>query len=71
MNGNGVVLFGLPHLHAKEDGQEDWWQGNGKPHSLKANKLAQCSFQPQQPLEFDTFKNCKGLSCVAFMDGNF
>ena len=22
----------------------------------KANKMAQCSFQPQQPLEFDTFK---------------
>merc|ERR1711924_371687 len=28
------------------------------------------SFQPQQPLACDTFKNCEGLSRVAFMDGN-
>merc|ERR1712179_524391 len=40
------------------------------PHSLKSNEMAQCSFQPQQPLVCDTFKNCKGLSRVAFMDGN-
>jgi len=32
--------------------------------------MAQCSFQPQQPLVCDTFKNCEGLSRVAFMDGN-
>jgi len=25
---------------------------------------------PQQPLVCDTFKNCEGLSRVAFMDGN-
>ena len=31
---------------------------------------AECSFQPQQPLVCDTFKNCEGLSRVAFMDGN-
>jgi len=29
------------------------------PHSLKSNEMAQCSF----------FKNCEGLSRVAFMDG--
>merc|ERR1712060_287886 len=40
------------------------------PHSLKSNDMAQCSFQPQQPLVCDTFKNCEGLSRVAFMDGN-
>merc|ERR1712216_343864 len=34
------------------------------------NEMAQCSFQPQQPLVCDTFKNCEGLSRVAFMDGN-
>merc|ERR1711972_358385 len=33
-------------------------------------EMAQCSFQPQQPLVCDTFKNCEGLSRVAFMDGN-
>jgi elongation factor 1-alpha len=40
------------------------------PHSLKSNEMAQCSFQPQQPLVCDTFKNCEGLSRIAFMDGN-
>merc|ERR1711991_1120416 len=40
------------------------------PHSLKSNEVAQCSFQPQQPLVCDSFKNCEGLSRVAFMDGN-
>merc|ERR1712072_577179 len=40
------------------------------PHSLKSNEMAQCSFQPQQPLVCDSFKNCEGLSRIAFMDGN-
>mmetsp|Transcript_10934 Transcript_10934/g.14630 ORF Transcript_10934/g.14630 Transcript_10934/m.14630 type:complete len:131 (-) Transcript_10934:260-652(-) len=40
------------------------------PHSLKSHEMAQCSFQPQQPLVCDSFKNCEGLSRVAFMDGN-
>lgn len=40
------------------------------PHSLKSNEMAECSFQPQQPLVCDTFKDCKSLSRVAFMDGN-
>merc|ERR1712176_46020 len=40
------------------------------PHSLKSNEMAEVAFQPQQPLVCDTFKNCEGLSRVAFMDGN-
>merc|ERR1712193_140883 len=40
------------------------------PRSLKSNEMAECSFAPQQPLVCDTFKNCEGLSRVAFMDGN-
>jgi elongation factor 1-alpha len=32
--------------------------------------MAECCFQPQQPLVCDSFKNCEGLSRVAFMDGN-
>jgi len=40
------------------------------PHSLNSNEMAQCSFQPQQPSVCDAFKNCEGLSRVAFMDGN-
>merc|ERR1712224_475877 len=40
------------------------------PHSLKSNDMAQVTFEPQQPLVADSFKNCEGLSRVAFMDGN-
>jgi len=40
------------------------------PHNLKSNEMAQCTFEPQQPLVADSFKNCEGLSRVAFMDGN-
>merc|ERR1719454_217249 len=36
----------------------------------KSNEMAEASFQPQQPLVCDSFKNCEGLSRVAFMDGN-
>jgi len=40
------------------------------PHSLKPSEMAQCCFQPQQPLVCDSFKHCEGLSRIAFMDGN-
>merc|ERR1712110_760275 len=40
------------------------------PHALKSNEMAEASLQPQQPLVCDSFKNCEGLSRVAFMDGN-
>merc|ERR1712010_285414 len=40
------------------------------PHSLKSNEMAQVTFQPQQPLVVDSFKNCEGLSRIAFLDGN-
>ena len=34
---------------------------------LKSNTMAQCSFWPQQLVLCDSFKNCGGLSRVAFM----
>jgi len=40
------------------------------PHSLKSNEAAECVFEPCQALVADTFKNCEGLSRVAFLDGN-
>ncbi|KAJ9051635.1 hypothetical protein DSO57_1002770 [Entomophthora muscae] len=40
------------------------------PHSLKANEAAEVVFEPIQPLIVDTFKNCEGLSRIAFLDGN-
>merc|ERR1712017_56030 len=51
-------------------GKETGGKKMDEPHALKSNEMAQCSFQPQQPLVCDTFKNCEGLSRVAFMDGN-
>jgi len=40
------------------------------PHSLKSNEMAECVFEPQQPLVADSYKNSEGLSRIAFMDGN-
>merc|ERR1719490_655684 len=51
-------------------GKETGGKKMEEPHCLKANEMAECSFAPQQPLVCDTFKNCEGLSRVAFMDGN-
>merc|ERR1711943_20855 len=51
-------------------GKETGGKKMEEPHSLKSNEMAECSFAPQQPLVCDTFKNCEGLSRVAFMDGN-
>lgn len=41
-----------------------------EPHSLKSNEMAQIVFKPAQPLVVDSFKNCEGLSRIAFLDGN-
>merc|ERR1712078_386467 len=51
-------------------GKETGGKKMEEPHSLKSNEMAECIFEPQQPLVADTFKNCEGLSRVAFMDGN-
>merc|ERR1711903_174433 len=51
-------------------GKETGGKKMEEPHSLKSNEMAECSFAPQQPLVVDTFKNCEGLSRIAFLDGN-
>merc|ERR1719396_295891 len=51
-------------------GKETGGKKMEEPHSLKSNEMAQCPFEPQQPFVADSFKNCEGLSRVAFMDGN-
>jgi elongation factor 1-alpha len=40
------------------------------PHALKSMEMAECVFEPIQPLVVDSFKNCEGLSRVALMEGN-
>merc|ERR1712227_487302 len=51
-------------------GKETGGKKMEEPHSLKSNEMAECTFAPQQPLVVDTFKNCEGLSRIAFFDGN-
>ena len=51
-------------------GKETGGKKMEEPHSLKSNEMAECVFEPQQPLVADTLKNCEGLSRIAFMDGN-
>jgi len=41
-----------------------------QPRSQQRFQPKNQRFQPQQQLVCDTFKNCEGLSRVAFMDGN-
>merc|ERR1711879_335422 len=41
-------------------GKETGGKKMEEPHSLKSNEMAQCSFQPQQPLVCDTFKIARG-----------
>lgn len=51
-------------------GKETGGKKMEEPHSLKSNEMAEVVFEPQQPLVADSYKNCEGLSRIAFMDGN-
>jgi len=51
-------------------GKETGGKKAENPHSLKANEVAEAVFEPQHPLVVDSFKNCEGLSRIAFLDGN-
>jgi elongation factor 1-alpha len=51
-------------------GKETGGKKAESPHSLKSNEMAGCVFEPLQPFMVDTFKNCEGLSRIAFLDGN-
>jgi elongation factor 1-alpha len=51
-------------------GKETGGKKAESPHALKANEIAEAVFVPQHPLVVDSFKNCEGLSRIAFLDGN-
>jgi len=51
-------------------GKETGGQKLENPPHLKANEVAQATFEPMTPLVCDNFKNCEGLSRIAFLDGN-
>jgi elongation factor 1-alpha len=51
-------------------GKETGGKKMESPHSLKSNEVADVILEPQQPLIVDSFKNCEGLSRIAFLDGN-
>jgi elongation factor 1-alpha len=40
------------------------------PHALKANEAAEVVFEPLHPLVVQSFKDCEGLSRIAFLDSN-
>jgi len=40
------------------------------PPFLKANEMAELTFEPQQPFVLDSFKSCEGLGRIAIMEGN-
>ena len=60
----------LPSPVALQVGKETGGKKLEAPHSLKANEMAEVVFEPCQPLVVDNFKNCEGLSRIAFLDGN-
>jgi len=39
------------------------------PACIKANEMAQCHFEPQQPFTCSGFKECEGLGRVAILEG--
>ena len=51
-------------------GKETGGQKVEGPQSLKANEMAQVSFEPQQAFVCDNFKVCEGLGRCAIMEGN-
>jgi len=51
-------------------GKETGGKKADEPHALKSNEMAEITFEPCQPLVVDSFKNCEGLSRIAFLDGN-
>jgi len=40
------------------------------PPFLKANEMAEITFEPLQPFVLDSFKSCEGLGRIAVMEGN-
>jgi elongation factor 1-alpha len=59
-----------PCLSFAQVGKETGGKKLEAPHALKANEMAQVTFEPVQPLVVDSFKSCEGLSRIAFLDGN-
>jgi len=70
----GFVRTGRAACQLKEiafkKGKETGGKKAESPHSLKSNEMASCTFEPLQPFVVDSFKNCEGLSRIAFLDGN-
>jgi elongation factor 1-alpha len=70
----GFVRCGRAACKVKElmfkKGKETGGKKMDNPHSLKSNEMAQVVFEPLQPFILDSYKNCEGLSRIAFLDGN-
>jgi len=70
----GFVRTGRAACQLKEiafkKGKETGGKKADSPHSLKSNEMASCTFEPLQPFVVSGFKDCEGLSRIAFLDGN-
>jgi elongation factor 1-alpha len=62
---SAVKLSGIDWKIGKSTGG----QKMENPPFLKANEMAQCKFQPQQPFTCEGFKACEGLGRVAILEG--
>jgi elongation factor 1-alpha len=51
-------------------GKETGGKKADDPHALKSNEMAEIVLEPCQAFIVDSFKNCEGLSRIAFLDGN-
>jgi len=65
----GHAACKITKIHWKV-GKETGGKKVAGPVSLKANEMAEVTFEPCKPLVVDSFHNCEGLSRIAFLEGN-
>merc|ERR1711957_183032 len=75
LNIKGLVKQNMPRvgdvmIYKKDKSLNQVGQFTAQIQTLKSNEMAEVVFVPQQPLVVDSFKNCEGLSRIAFLDGN-
>ena len=70
----GIVRTGQAPCSLKAITWKMGKETNGKkaesPADVKAGQVAQCTFSLKKPMVIDTFKNCEGLSRIAFFEAN-
>merc|ERR1711865_845913 len=63
--------LGVPGDQVQLQGRQgDRRQEDGQPPLAQVERDGRGGLRAQQPLVVDSFKNCEGLSRIAFLDGN-